>query len=122
VWAATLQSTGPAELVPAIGDLVLVSFEHGDTDYPIWEPYSQVEQTGNAPQGYVGKYRGCVVANDDPMQLHRLELTVPDVSPPSVWATPSDDMQYIDLPDVGTEVWVEYENGNPDYPRWVGVA
>ena len=122
VWAAALVASGSAAPLPAVGDFVLVSFEHGDTDYPIWEPYSSAEQTDNPAHGYVGKYRGCVMANDDPMQLRRLEVTVPDVSSSSVWATPSDDMQYIDLPDIGAEIWIEYENGDPNYPRWVGVA
>ena len=28
----------------------------------------------------------------------------------------------VDLPDVGADVWIEYENGDPLYPRWVGIA
>ena len=35
---------------------------------------------------------------------------------------PSPDVQYIDIPEVGTEVWIEYESGDPAYPRWVGLA
>ena len=77
VWAVALQSSGSS--LPAIGDLVLISFEHGDTDYPIWEPYSDAEQNGDAPSGYVGKYRASVVDNADPMQENRLQVIVPEI-------------------------------------------
>ena len=63
-----------------------------------------------------------VVSNDDPMQENRLEVTVADVDSSSVWATPSEDVRYNTPPDVGVNVWVEYENGDPLYPRWVGIA
>jgi hypothetical protein len=113
-------STGP---LPAIGDLVWVSFEYGDAEYPVWEPDRGVDQTAPATSGYIGKYRGVVVDNDDPMQRHRLEVTVPEVNPEPAWATPPvDDSPDVEPPGIGSEVWIEYENGDPAYPRWVGVA
>ena len=56
------------------------------------------------------------------MQENRIEVTVPDVDPNAAWAMPSYDTQYLAPPDVGSEVWVEYDSGDPAYPRWVGVA
>ena len=119
VWAAPL-SAGASP--PPIGDLVLISFELGDTDHPIWEPNSNVDNNDGPAAGYIGKYRGLVVSNDDPMQEDRLEVTVPDVTSEVMWALPSGDVRYSDTPDVGAEVWIEYEYGNPEYPRWVGLA
>jgi uncharacterized protein involved in type VI secretion and phage assembly len=89
---------------------------------------------------YYGKYRGVVVANDDPQQLGRLRVWVPslfpsagDVSPDALsplvtdWAWPclpfggSPDQGMFFVPEVGSKVWVEYEEGNLDSPIWVGV-
>jgi hypothetical protein len=120
-WAVPLQSAGGASM-PAVGDLVWVSFEHGDTDHPIWQLDSGAAGNANATGGYIGKYRGVVVGNDDPIQENRLEVTVPDVDPSPAWALPSDDVRYNETPGIGAEVWIEYDNGDPAYPRWVGVA
>ena len=119
VWAVALQGSGS---LPQVGDLVLISFERGDTDYPIWEPFSDTDQNDDAARGYIGKYRASVVDNADPMQENRLEVIVPEVDSSPVWATAADDVRYGDAPDVGADVWVEYEYGDPAYPRWVGVA
>ena len=122
VWAVALWLEDPAPALPAIGDLVVVSFEQGDTDYPIWQRDTSGAEGGNTTGGYVGRYRGVVVGNDDPIQENRLEIMVPDVDSNPAWATPSDDVRYVDIPDVGSEVWIEYENGDPAYPRWIGLA
>ena len=119
IWASALMAGAQ---LPTLGDLVWVSFEHGDTDYPIWEADTGSQHDGQASGGYVGRYRGTVLSNDDPMQENRLEVTVPDVDPSSAWAMPSYDTQYLAPPDVGSEVWVEYDNGDPASPRWVGIA
>lgn len=78
-------------------------------------------------QQYFGKYRGTVVNNVDPMQIGRLQVMVPDVSNVMIssWAMPcvpvaGTNMGIYALPMIGAGVWVEFEQGNPDYPIWVG--
>ena len=77
---------------------------------------------------YFGKYRGTVLNNVDPMQMGRIQVLVPDVSGvvPTSWAMPcmpyggiNAGMFAVPLP--GTGVWVEFEQGDPDYPIWVGT-
>lgn len=76
---------------------------------------------------YFGKYRGMVINNIDPMQMGRLMVQVPDISGiiPSTWAMPcfpvtGKQMGVWVLPLIGSGVWVEFEQGDPDYPIWVG--
>lgn len=76
---------------------------------------------------FYGKYRGTVVNNVDPMQIGRLQVLVPDVSnvAPSSWAMPclpvaGINMGIFAVPLIGAGVWVEFEQGDPDYPIWVG--
>jgi uncharacterized protein involved in type VI secretion and phage assembly len=77
-------------------------------------------------QKYFGKYRGMVINNIDPMQMGRLMVQVPDISIiPSTWAMPcfpvtGKQMGLWVLPVIGSGVWVEFEQGNTDYPVWVG--
>jgi uncharacterized protein involved in type VI secretion and phage assembly len=76
---------------------------------------------------YFGKYRGMVINNIDPMQMGRLMVQVPDISGliPSTWAMPcfpvtGKQMGVWVVPLIGSGVWVEFEQGDPDYPIWVG--
>ncbi|MCX6317014.1 MAG: phage baseplate assembly protein V [Bacteroidetes bacterium] len=79
---------------------------------------------------YFGKYRGTVINNIDPEMRGRLMLMVPDVTGmiPSTWAEAcvplagptGPPMGMYVLPPIGAGVWVEYENGDPDHPIWVG--
>ena len=78
-------------------------------------------------QKYFGKYRGTVINNVDPMQIGRLQVQVPDVTGliPSSWAMPcfpssGKQMGFWSVPQIGTGVWVEFEQGDPDYPIWSG--
>jgi hypothetical protein len=77
-----------------------------------------------------GKYRGTVINNIDPEQRGRLMVSVPDVLTlvPSTWAEPCTPLAgptgppmgvYL-VPPIGAGVWVEFEQGDPDYPIWVG--
>lgn len=76
---------------------------------------------------FFGKYRGTVINNVDPMQMGRLMLQVPDVSNvlPSTWAMPcvpfaGTQSGFFAVPPIGASVWVEFEQGNSDYPIWSG--
>ncbi|MEP7343049.1 MAG: phage baseplate assembly protein V [Acidobacteriota bacterium] len=76
---------------------------------------------------YYGKYRGTVINNIDPLQIGRIQVMVPDVSNliPTSWAMPCVPLAgkqegTFFLPQIGAGVWVEFEQGDPDYPIWVG--
>jgi uncharacterized protein involved in type VI secretion and phage assembly len=79
---------------------------------------------------YYGKYRGTVVNNIDPMFMGRLLVEVPDVLSlvPSTWAEPcvplagptGPPMGVFLVPPIGAGVWVEFEQGDPNYPIWSG--
>jgi len=81
----------------------------------------------SAPRKFYGKYRGTVVNNIDPEQLGRIQAIVPAVSNvvPTSWAMPCVPMAgkeqgvYM-VPQVGAGVWIEFEEGDPDKPIWVG--
>ncbi len=81
----------------------------------------------NRSNEYYGKYRATVINNVDPLQEGRIQVTVPDVSAvsPSSWAMPCLPAAGIQngvyaVPPIGAGVWVEFEQGDPDYPIWVG--
>ena len=76
---------------------------------------------------FYGKYRATVTNNNDPMQICRLQVQVPDVSnvQSSTWALPAapfagSQCGFVSLPPVGAQVWVEFEQGDSDYPVWSG--
>lgn len=81
----------------------------------------------NGAQKFYGKYRGMVISNVDPMQQGRLMVQVPDVGGliPGTWAMPCVPIAGIQngmfaLPIPGSGVWIEFEQGDPDFPIWVG--
>jgi hypothetical protein len=76
---------------------------------------------------FFGKYRGKVASNIDPLQLGRLQVTVPAIlgSGQLSWAMPSvpyagKQVGWFVLPPIGANLWVEFEAGDPDYPIWTG--
>lgn len=76
---------------------------------------------------FYGKFRATVINNVDPMQIGRIQVMVPDVSTvlPTSWAMPcvpvaGINMGVFTVPVIGSGVWIEFEQGNPDYPIWVG--
>lgn len=79
---------------------------------------------------FYGKYRGFVVDNADPEQLGRLKVRVPSVLGEDVvtgWAMPcapygGDSGQgFLFIPEVDAGVWVEFEEGDLEFPIWVGT-
>ncbi|MFZ0420285.1 MAG: phage baseplate assembly protein V [Candidatus Sulfotelmatobacter sp.] len=83
--------------------------------------------TNSTPQRFYGKFRGLVVDNLDPMQMGRIVAQVPDAlgETPSSWAMPCVPAAGIQagcffVPPIGSQVWMEFEQGNPDYPIWSG--
>lgn len=85
-------------------------------------------EPGPPPSGkFYGKYRGLVVNNIDPMQIGRIMVIVPDVLNivPGTWAMPcvpvaGIQMGMFTVPPPGSGVWIEFEQGDPDFPIWVG--
>jgi uncharacterized protein involved in type VI secretion and phage assembly len=80
------------------------------------------------PKKFFGKYRGTVVDNVDPEQRGRIQVMVPDVSGFALtsWAMPSFpvggiQMGMFSLPMIGSGVWIEFEQGDLDYPIWTGI-
>ena len=79
---------------------------------------------------FYGKYRGLVVDNADPEQLGRLKVKVPSVLGGDVvtgWAMPctpyggSANQGFLFIPEVDAGVWIEFEEGDLEFPIWVGT-
>lgn len=76
---------------------------------------------------FFGKYRGKVKANKDPLHLGRIQVRVPAIfgEETTNWAMPcspyaGEDVGFFMIPLVGSNVWIEFEGGDPDYPIWSG--
>ncbi len=82
---------------------------------------------------YFGKYRGTVINNIDPMRSGRVQVSCPDVLGINTmsWAMPCvpfggpalpdrSPEGMLMLPSIGSNIWLEFEAGNPDRPIWVG--
>ncbi len=83
----------------------------------------------SAENRYYGKFRGTVVDNKDIKKLGRLKAKVPDLlkDEETGWALPclpsggSKDIGFFVIPEVGSNVWIEFEGGNLSYPLWSGT-
>lgn len=80
-----------------------------------------------SPTQFFGKYRGKVENNLDPMDMGRLQVSVPAVLGDGKlsWAMPcvpyaGPGIGLFLIPPVGANIWVEFEGGDPDYPIWTG--
>lgn len=79
------------------------------------------------PTRFLGKYRGTVFNNIDPERRGRIQALVSDVygESPSTFALPclpvaGPQMGHYVVPPVGAGVWIEFEQGNKDFPIWTG--
>ena len=72
------------------------------------------------------KQRGIVVNNIDPLQIGRLQVSVPSVLPGgAVFALPAvpyagPGVGFLALPPIGANVWVDFEQGDVNLPIWSG--
>jgi type VI secretion system (T6SS) baseplate-like injector VgrG len=97
----------------------------GDDDIGVDVENGDSEDT--AIDKYYGKFRGTVFNNVDPEQRGRIQAIVPDVLGlvPCSWALPclpvagKGSGAYF-VPEIGAKVWIEFEQGDPDYPIWTG--
>jgi hypothetical protein len=76
---------------------------------------------------FYGKYRGKVENNVDPLQLGRIQVSVPAVLGQGTlsWAMPctpfaGPGVGLFLVPPTGANVWVEFEAGDPNQPIWSG--
>jgi hypothetical protein len=81
----------------------------------------------DSTRNFTGRYRGTVVSNIDPENTGRLLVSVPDVTgaDPCLWAAPAPAFAGIQqgfyaIPPINGGVWIEFEQGDPDFPIWTG--
>ena len=79
----------------------------------------------NAQTTSYGKYRGLVTNINDPLLMGRIQANVPSLGTVTGWALPSvpyagAGIGFLMLPPVGAQVWIEFEEGNPNSPIWSG--
>lgn len=94
---------------------------------PFAEPAAQ-DPDPDVRKRFFGKYRGTVLDNIDPLLQGRLIVQVPDVLGilPSNWALPCVPFAGPAMgasfvpPPLESSVWVEFEQGDPQTPIWVG--
>lgn len=84
--------------------------------------YSGIEVVGR----YYSNYRAFVFSNEDPENVSRLKLVIPQIAgdePYEIWAFPKgvfsgENYGVQVLPQKGDLVWVEFEMGDPQVPIW----
>lgn len=76
---------------------------------------------------FFGKYRGKIVNTVDPMQMGRIQVSVPAVLDDGTvsWAMPctpfaGPNVGFFAIPPPGANIWVEFEGGDPGFPIWSG--
>jgi hypothetical protein len=100
-----------------------------DTNHHWGFHFTDPEQDPEPPvaKRHWGKYRGKVVANQDVPPRGRLLVSVPGILTVPGWAMPCVPVATMLMgggafmrPAIGSNVWVEFERGDPDKPIWVG--
>jgi hypothetical protein len=76
---------------------------------------------------HFGKYRGQCKNNIDPLQMGRIQVSVPAVLGEGQlsWAMPcvpyaGSQVGFYAVPPTDANVWVEFEGGDTNYPIWAG--
>jgi len=75
---------------------------------------------------YFGKYAGTVVLINDPLNIGRIQATVPSISTiPLNFAKPcvpyaGPGVGFLAIPPIGAHVWIEFQAGQLDFPIWAG--
>ena len=76
---------------------------------------------------YYGKFRGIVTQNNDPENQGRIRAKVPELFNDEEigWAMAClpfapPNCGFLALPEVNSNVWIEFEGGDPSRPIWVG--
>ena len=70
---------------------------------------------------YFGVYRGAVKSAADPTNHHRLQVAIPSLGVSAAWAVPC--VPYSKspaIPPVGEAVWIMFEQGDTNFPVWIG--
>jgi uncharacterized protein involved in type VI secretion and phage assembly len=75
---------------------------------------------------YYGKYRGVVTKTDDPNKIGRIQVSL-ETFPgwKDNWCMPcvpyaGKNVGWFFIPEIGAQVWIEFEGGNPDRAIWTG--
>lgn len=84
---------------------------------------------GEVERRRYGKYRGRVRDNEDPERLGRLRVIVPSLfgEEETTWALPAlpfgglSQQGMFFIPEVESQVWIEFEEGDVNRPIWTGV-
>lgn len=72
---------------------------------------------------FVGAYRAVVAENNDPQGNRRLRVRIPQItgSDMTKWIWPVETASMtLEVPPIGSGVWVLFENGNLSLPVWAG--
>ena len=72
-----------------------------------------------------GPYRAVVEDVDDPLGRGRLRISAPAVGIEMAWAEaclPPVPLALVAMPSLGSQVWIELEDGDRARPLWIGVT
>ena len=68
-----------------------------------------------------GIYKAIVLDNIDPLFELRLQIEVPALSLSGLWALPCVPVGTSNVPQIGSGVWIMFEQGNIRHPVWMGT-
>lgn len=88
-----------------------------------------IQMTQQIDEKRYGKFRGIVIDNEDPEKRGRIRVLVPSVLADQTtdWALPClpyggiSQQGFFMVPDIDSQVWIEFEEGDISRPIWVGT-